>query len=576
MPESAAEPPRPTPARLDDATENAASKATGTGRMSGWEAASGILAWIALASVLLAIVPLLIRMAVWDDSTLFDLAARSLLRRGYCYRELFIHGPPGMVLCQFAVRSLVGWSSEALRAADLVIFSAAVWLLVRGVQPRGLPRTASVWIAAALYLCYFSATEWAHCQSDEWMLLPALGALCLRQRQAAALVDTSVPGRVLARRALAEGVLWGVAFLIKPFVVFSGVPCLLVALVPASRVLRKQGARRRLAVDVTGLLIGGSLVGLGSVAALYFSGDWSEFLASTFGGWNSDYARQSNDWGTRTIYAFHGWQWPWSALLVAAIPLALVLIGAALRSRADPSAVDITGGALRLPLLAAFFLGWFFQSNYLQMQYEYHTLPAVLLGWALVLGWVCGLAPRPVVAVALPAVVLVSAYFNPMLTADRLALWGKCWVSADSDRLKDELARNRRGGHTSWQDLRGVTRYLQDRGARDREVTCWQYSTIPFYTESGLEPSNRFVFPGDRLGFFPSFKQTIMDETMNSPQRFVVMDLLALGIPEANYRQQMRFPRGMFDPFKPAAVYHSGRYVVLWLGPPPGPGNKPR
>src|SRR5262249_20507355 len=146
-----------------------------------------VLAWLVLASALAALVPLFVRMAVWGDCTLFDLAARSLLRHGSCYREMFLHGPPGMIWAQLAVRSLVGWDSVGLRAADLVIFAAAVWLLARGTQPRELPRAVSVGIAAVLFLCYSSATEWSHCQPDTWMLLPSLGALYLRQRQAAAL-----------------------------------------------------------------------------------------------------------------------------------------------------------------------------------------------------------------------------------------------------------------------------------------------------------------------------------------------------------------------------------------------------
>jgi hypothetical protein len=257
---------------------------------------------------------------------------------------------------------------------------------------------------------------------------------------------------------------------------------------------------------------------------------------------------------------------------LVAIPVALVLVGSALRR---PGPAHDAGDGPRLPLLAAFYLGWFFQANYLQLQYEYHILPALLLGYALVLGWICRLLPRLSLAVVLPALIPALALTNPLLEPGRRALWAECWTSGDSDRLKDELAINRQGGHTSWRDLRGVTLYLQERGARDREVTCWHFGTIPYYTESGLEPSTRFVFPGGRLGFFPSFKETIWDETMRSPQRYVVMDLLGLGVPEVIYRQRMRFPPNLFDPFKPVGVYHSGRYVVLRLGPPTGPGAGP-
>ncbi len=542
----------------------------GPGR--GLAAASEALAWVALSAAVVAVVPLFLRLATWGDCTLFDLAARSLLRHGHCYRDIFIHGPPGMVWFQLAVRSLVGWRSEALRASDLVIFAAVASFLARGVQPRGLPRAASVWIAAALFLCYSAATEWAHCQTDGWMLLPALGALCLRQRQSAALLGGAPAGRVLAGRALAEGVLWGVAFVVKPFVVFAAVPCLLLAWVPALRALRKRGEARRIVWDAAGVLAGGLLVGTGTFAALYFTGDWPEFLAATFGGWNRDYALQATGWRAETYYAFFVWEWPRAAVHLVAVPVALALVGSALRRR--PASEDDPGDGARLPLLAAFYLGWFFQANFLQLQYEYHILPCLLVGYALVLGWLCRLLPRLSLAVVLPALIPALALTNPLLEPGRRALWAECWTSGDSDRLKDELAINRQGGHTSWRDLRGVTLYLREQGARDREVTCWNFAAIPYYTESGLEPSTRFVFPAERMGFFPSFKQTIRDETMNSPQRFVVMDL-SRKVPEIVYRQRMRFTPDLVEPFKPVGVYHSGRYVVLRLGPPPGPGDRP-
>jgi hypothetical protein len=527
-----------------------------------------VLSLVVLAFVLLAFVPLFLRMPVWGDTTFFDLAARSLRGRGHCYQELFIHGPPGMIWCQLAVRSLVGWSSEALRVADLFIFSAVVWLLACTAQPRDLPLFGSVWIAAALYVIYFSATEWAHCQPDGWMLLPSVGALCLRQRQVSAVTDASVPGRALARRSLAEGVLWGLAFVIKPFVVFSAVPCLLVGLIPAFRAMPRQRTVWRLTPDLAGLITGGASVGAASFGVLYGSGDWPEFLAATFAGWNRDYARLLPGWRTGTMAALLGWQWPWSVMLAVAVPVAFLLIGVEL-----PGLSSATSGSRddshRSPLLAAFFLGWFVQANYLQiLNFEYHTLPTVLLGWALVLGWLCREAPARTAGLVPAAAVLAGALYCPLPYSHYLALWVDCLTSPDSDRIRDALARNTTTGRTSWRDLRGVMRYLSERGARDGEVTCWDFSAIPFYMESGLEPSNRFVYPGTRLAFFPSFRQTIQDETMNGPQRYVVMDLLVRRVPERDYRKQMTFPPDFFRPFKPAGVYHSGRYVVLHLAPP--------
>jgi hypothetical protein len=315
------------------------------------------------------------------------------------------------------------------------------------------------------------------------------------------------------------------------------------------------------------VLAGGLLVGAASVAALYLTGDWPDFLASTLGGWNRDYTGQSFDWWTQTKIAFFVWQWPWSAVYFVALPLAVWLIIAAVRGRPAPAASD-PRDVLRLPLLAAFFLGWFFQSNYLQKQFEYQTMPDLLLAVALVLGWLTRLAPRAAVAAVLPAAFAVLVLFHPLLTADRLRRWRDCWVSADSDGLKDDLARNKSVGNPPWRELRPVVEYLKEQQARDGEVTCWHFSTLAVLTETGLEPSCRFVFPSSQLDFFPSFRKTILGETIDSPQRFVVVDQTALGL---NMRQLPLLEK-LFAPARPEPVFFSPtqRFVVLRVPRRPG------
>jgi hypothetical protein len=519
------------------------------------------LAWLGLATTLVVFVPLFLRLAIWGDCTLFDLAARSLLRRGHWYEEVFFHGPPGMVWLQAAVRSLVGWSSEALRAADLAMLAGVLWLLARGAQPRDMPRHVSIWIAVVVFLCYTSATECGQCQSDGWMLLPALGALCLRQRQAPALVAAE-PGRGFAWRALAEGVLWGVAFDIKPFVIVPAIPCVLLAWAAPLRALPGRAALRRVALDLAGLLAGGLLVGAGSVAALYVSGDWPAFVASTVSSWNAEYARlaASSGWWVRTVQALTLWVHPWGALHVPAVLLAGFVIGAAVRRLIRRGGPDVCPG--RLPLLAAFYLGWFFQANYLQIQFEYQVLPAFLVAWALALGTLWRVAPRLTPALVIPTVVVSLLFTHPLLAAYRIKKWADCWASADSDGLKDWLSLNRNGGHVSWHDLRGVADYCRLHEARDREITCWNWSPIPLYIQMDVEPSTRFVCPGMRMGYFPDHKDEIQREARESPQRFLVIDSAELHRPPPGY-----------GPHDFAAVHRSGRYVVLVLAYPRGTGK---
>ena len=528
-------------------------------------------ALVALAATLIVLAPMIVHRSTWGDSTLFDLAARSILRRGSCYRDVFMHGPPGMVWAQLGVRCLVGWSSVGLQIADLIIFSAAVWLLVRTTQPADSPPVGSLWLAVVLYLCYFTTTEWAHCQPDVWMLVPALGALALRQRQTVELIGIDPSDRTLALPAVGEGVLWGTALLMKPFVAVPAVTCVLVSTMLTLSPLRKQRLTRRLAVDAAGLLLGGLVVGVTSVAILWISGDWNEFLASTFGGWNNDYARFSGDWGHRTVQALTCWPWPWTALHALAVPMAVVLIGRAVRERRAGREASERG--TRLALLGALYLGWFFQANYLQLQFEYHIVPALLLAWGVVFGTLWSFVPRLTVALLLPATAIGLAVGVPLLKPDRLEFWADCWREGDSDRLKEALASNNGGGHTSWPDLRGAINFLREKGAGDREVTCWHWSGIALYTELAIEPSTRFVFPGSRMGYFPTFNRIIADEVMHSPQRYVVIDLLALPGTPPNYRDNIKFPPRAFEPFQPVNICHSGRYVVLELAPP---SNEPK
>jgi hypothetical protein len=516
-----------------------------------------------LFATLVVLVPMFVRLSTWGDTTLFDLAARSLLKRGSCYRDIFMHGPPGMVWFQLGVRSLVGWSSEALRCADLVILSAAVWLMLRASEPGRYSRAASVWLAAILYLCYFTSTEWAHCQPDGWMLLPALGALVLQQRQVATLAGGGGSDRMQALGGVAEGALWAFAFLMKPFVVVPAALCVLLSLVLMIRTVQAQRPLQHALRYLASLFCGAGLIIGGAILLLFITGDWGAFVTATFGGWNSDYIRFSANWGHRTVEAVTQWPWPWNAIHALAVPVAVFAIGRAIFSRATPTSQL----RARRGLFAAFYLGWFFQANYLQLQFEYQIVPALLLAWCVVFGEFWYYAPRLTLIAALPAAAVGLAICQPLLTTGRMAVWTACFRSGNSDYLKDTLMLNWGEGHTSWQDLRGVINFLKSRGAGDREVTCWHWSAIPLYTEMKIEPSTRFVFPGSRLGYFPSFKKLILDETMGSPQRFLVADLFVTMGPNFNYHQPMEFPLDSFGQFKAVHVEHCGRYIVLELIP---------
>ena len=59
-------------------------------------------------------------MPPWNDVTLHDMVARTILRGGVLYRDVFDTNLPGIDWSMAAIRYLFGWSYEVLRAVDLV------------------------------------------------------------------------------------------------------------------------------------------------------------------------------------------------------------------------------------------------------------------------------------------------------------------------------------------------------------------------------------------------------------------------------------------------------------------------
>lgn len=312
----------------------------------------------------------------WVDNAFFDVCARVVLSGGVLFREVFIHGPPGMVLAQAAARRFVGWSSEALAAVDFVIVSAVVCLLARAFLPRGTSARRRLWTVAALYLFYFSTSEWCHAQPDVWMLLPALGALWLRQRQSRALERPDWSATAVLAGGVAEGVLWGLAFCIKPFVAVPAVACWLTSAAMLNSLGRR--ATGRLLADALAVLAGGLAVGAAMFVWLRATGNWSSFVDANFGGWNEEYYAASAPLASRSFRLF-AWLWPWGLVHLVAVPVALAWAAAAFAGRLPRSAGS-------RPLLSAFYLAWLFQAHYLQRQMPYQAVPPVLLAVTLLAG----------------------------------------------------------------------------------------------------------------------------------------------------------------------------------------------
>ena len=136
-----------------------------------------------ITGVALAIgLPLFLQTPVWCDITLYDVAARNLLRGGVHYRDVFDTNLPGFVWLLTAICWTFGFSSIALRSVDLAIVAGIVTLIDRLARRGGATPVSRWWAIAAVAVLYPSTVEMVHAQRDTWMALPIVAALLIRVR----------------------------------------------------------------------------------------------------------------------------------------------------------------------------------------------------------------------------------------------------------------------------------------------------------------------------------------------------------------------------------------------------------
>jgi len=510
--------------------------------------------WLALAVLLVLLVPLFLCMPLTVDATFYDICARQILRGGALEKDFLFLPPPGMPWAIAAARAALGGSSVALRAADLAVVTAIIGLLAGWLRARGLPRAAVVWFAAALAAFYLTASEWVQVQPDTWMLLPALAALHLRRRQVARLTSRAAPPAGLAGRAALEGACWAGACLFKPFVLIPALACWLV-----SALLIRQGSRRwgrALAADLVGLLAGGLLVGATWQAWLLASGSWSHYWHNFFE-YRADYYARASAWQDRLLLVFT-WIMPWTLIhlagLLAAVLTLLLGLNPGPRSKPPVPADARPAGAL----LAALYLGWLVQANYIQSQTAYQVLPTVFLGIALLAGYVGALPVRRIAWVGLFGAAIIAALCEPAVRPERLRLWGRCWREGSSAELRNGLTLD--AGYfwsPDWVELERVADFLRAQGAGDGEVTCYAASTTHLYTELGLRPSTPYLYPSVYVALFPNHRAVITQAIRDSAQRFIVTDTRELG-PPPDPGDEKAYAYPVSEP----VVFEAGRYHV--------------
>jgi hypothetical protein len=519
------------------------------------------MAWTALLLALAVGLPLFLCMPLYFDTLHYDLCARKLLRGGVLYRDAFDNNLPGVIWVHAAVRAALGWRPEALRLADFGLLALAVVLLLRWVPaPEGRWSPARVGAAAALALFYLFTPEFCHCQRDGWMLLPAVAALCLRDRQ---LRCEAAGGAAALGWSALEGLCWGAAFWVKPFVAVPALACWLAG-------LALRGGRRRALLDAGGLLAGGLLAGGLGLAWLAASGAWRPFWDIVLG-WNSEYAAVTYGRYPRHI-ALLLWAlqfFPWSLVHVPAVVAALAALVRAVRGRGTVSAASPSRA-----LLAAFYLGWLIQATLIQRSWDYvmvtTVFPAVVLvAGALQTEWRPSLRGR-----ALLTFVVLAVIITPGLRPQRLALWARCWQEGSTPELRDRLALNAgAGGSADWQDLQRVADFLRSEGVGDGELTCLSGCTHPLYLEMNLEPSTRYSQVAATPVYFASRAEQIRGELEASRSRYVVSDLAEKMLTYEHALEEVpgeplalppHFPPQYLStyPWCEQLVFRSGRYVV--------------
>ncbi|HEX4608342.1 MAG TPA: hypothetical protein VH092_09060 [Urbifossiella sp.] len=601
--------------------------AAGRTRLPWRSAAAG---WVAFAACVVAGAPLFLRMPLWIDTTLYDLAARCVLAGGVHYRDVFDTNTPGFVWLMCGVRSVLGPSTEAARVVDLVFVTAACGLLLRLARAAGATAAGVAWSAAGCAGFYLFISEFNHAQRDVWMMLPVLAATGLRLRRVAAARTGLVGDGWLFRTAVLEGVVWGAAVWIKPHVVPIAVAIWAVVQGGLAGSVPRGGRRRRAAADISGALVGGLAAGAAGIGWLVATGTWAHFV-DVFTNWNTSYFDQmASELGERYEFQLSYFP-PWSLFAVLAVPVALLnLIDArpwAVRGEGEcPEFVgrwlpgwfyagpaDADARATRA-VLAALYLSWLLTAFLLQKRYHYVHVPETLIMIAVLAAnrWVIA---APVLVLQFGVMVWVAA--APALTGSPVPSWtweGRVFrhvVWAYPDRCPDRLrwwtaclARQVPGevrNGVAFQsdffagidsaEIDEVAEYLREQDVREGEVMAWNDSPHAVYLALGhSRPPIRFLHLSTATGMgegqYARVKAEV--ERVAPGVRFVVSDLRRLSL-FYDYGDQLRITepgpsaedhlppvvpmdsRGVF-PLNQPTVFRSGggrgRYVVhVLIGP---------
>jgi len=426
------------------------------------------------------------------------------------------------------IRSTVGWSSEAIRAFDLLVFASILWLW-SGAFRRNNSALPMFLLTAAFF--YLTRNEWCHAQRDTWILLPAGLAITLRFRRTPC-------HRIFP--VIMEGMCWGWAFWIKPHV---AIPALAVILVD----LRTRSLRSFVR-DLAAVISGGFLAAIPGIICLITTGTWEHFW-NTMLEWNPEYVAAG-----RARMSLERWfmmsrrfaPWPWIHLL--AIPIAFTTI---VRFRQINGAIPGRHPAL----LSGCYLGWLLQSVLLQHALDYIHVPAMLLALAVICGHPWRLpvvARRSVVA----AFMSCGMLWTPFFREQRIQQWPAAITHGSTLDVRAALAH---GNLPDWQHLGQVIAFLNEQGIANGDVTCMNVHSIHVYNETQTRPSTRYWSVSILQDLFPQRPTNIAAAVNESQHRYVVTEIVEESLIPSNPQQPWMAEARL--------VFKSGSYRVFKIAP---------
>ncbi|MCE9568319.1 MAG: hypothetical protein K8U57_40480 [Planctomycetes bacterium] len=560
---------------------------------------------IITAVVLFAGLPIYLRMPLWCDLSLYDLAARNILTGGVHYRDVFDTNLPGFVWVLAGIRAVLGYGAFSLRCVDLAIVTGIVLLIDHLAKRGGASLVARWWAIVGVSLLYPFAVEMAHCQRDTWMALPILLAVVLRLRR------LEKPSTQPFLMAVLEGLLWASAVWIKPHVVLMAAG---VWLITARRLAAVSPSPwRAFAADLFGNLLGGLALGAAGVYHLVESGTWDPHFRLILEKWAPEYAalgrRELDD---RVDLELH-WFPPWSLWLTLTLPLALLSILDAVPWRGSSAATGPEPGQVgrRLPAwlwdreagpnarfvrgtMATLWLVWAFQAFYIQRGFMYVHMAETLImfglwaahRWAMpfiVVVWltVCGVAwviadSSPTLHATLMRVAAHDGHStgedpdkehylvrHPLADPVRMGYWWDCWEinKSDHDRyvLWDHIKRYQdHEASPGWVELEEVADELRKRGVGDRELIAWHDSPHVLYLTMNLQPGLRYMHTNTAMGISPEAYMRVLGDLFPcaGKAKYAVSDLgwAGLGQDDPNVKAAMLGPPVSKDDLLPAGL----------------------